>query len=135
MAEALLQRLFEEAGVPAEVRSAGTLGLTDVPAHPNARETAAARGLDLSGHRSTPLTPDVIRWADTVLCMEPAHRRAVLELDSTADARLVSEFGPAGEDAILDPIGRSRIVYEEVFEELLRRLRAFVERRTPTRSG
>ncbi len=136
MAEALLRRLFERAGVDAEVRSAGTAPMTGGPAHPHSVATASARGLDLSGHIARPLTPEVLSWADTVLAMQRAHARAVREMDSTADARVVTEFLPDGSrEGILDPIGRDREVYEEVFDEIRAALEAFVESRSNSASN
>ncbi len=127
MAEALLARLLEAAGVPAEVRSAGTLPWCGGPAHPDAQATAAAAGLDLSGHQARSVTEELVAWADIVLGMERAHVLHVRELDSTADVRLVTEFDPgrAG-GGIEDPIGMNRAVYERVFGELERCLEGFV---------
>jgi protein-tyrosine phosphatase len=128
MAEALLQRMLDEAGVPAEVRSAGTSAVEGAPAHAHAREVAAERGLDLSHHASRPLDEDLMRWADTVLCMTRSHVRHALALDSTADVRLVSELGgPGVGEGVRDPIGYDRDVYEDVFEEIRAHLEPFVE--------
>lgn len=131
MAEALLRRLFERAGVEAEVRSAGTAAMTGGPAHPHSVETASARGLDLSEHVARPLTAEILRWADTVLAMQRSHARAVQEIDSTVDVRVVTEFLPDDDrEGIRDPIGSDREVYEEVFDEMRAALEAFVEPRS-----
>ncbi len=127
MAEVLLKRMFEEADLTAEVRSAGTSAMAGAPAHPHAREVASERGLDLSRHRSQPLTGELMQWADTVLCMERSHARHAREIDSTADVRLVSESTGGG--GIPDPIGEDRIVYEDVFDEIRAHFEPFVESR------
>lgn len=127
MAEALLGRMFAEAGVRAEVHSAGTGAMTGAPAHPHARAVAAERGLDLTGHVAQPLTEELLRWADTVLCMQRSHARYARELDSTADVRVVTELGERGGEGVRDPIGWDREVYEEVFEEIRTHLEPFVE--------
>ena len=131
MAEALLRRMFDEAGIPAEVQSAGTLSWTGGPAHPDACATAAAAGLDLERHQAQPLIDELVRWADVVLGMQKAHVLRALELDSTTDARLITEFDPAGPSraGIDDPIGLGRDVYSEVFEEIRRCLEGFVASR------
>jgi protein-tyrosine-phosphatase len=133
MAEALLRRLFEEAGYPAEVRSAGTLSRTGGPAHPDAAATAADAGLDLSSHRTQPLIEGLVRWADIVLAMHRSHAQAVRQLDSTADVRVLTEFHPDGPDpqGIEDPIGQGREVYAAVFEEIRRCVEEFVAQRLP----
>ena len=131
MAEALLRRMFDEAGIPAEVQSAGTLSWTGGPAHPDACAIAAADGLDLDRHEAQPLTEDLVGWADVILGMQKAHVLRALEIDSTADARLITDFDPAGStrDGIDDPIGLGRNVYAEVFEEIRRCLEGFVASR------
>src|SRR4051794_37326222 len=43
------------------------------------REYAARYGLDLGGHRSTLITPELITWADVIVVMGEAHRRRVNE--------------------------------------------------------
>jgi len=128
MAEALLARLFEEAGVEAEVRSAGTLPWCGGPAHPDSQATAAAAGLDLSAHEARPLDEEIVAWADIVLGMQRAHVLQVHELDSTADVRLITEFDPSGPGAggIDDPIGLGPEVYARVFAEIRRCLEGFV---------
>lgn len=142
MAEALLRRLFAEAGQPAEVRSAGTVSRTGGLAHPDAIAAAHAFDLDLSSHKTQPLTEGLVQWADMILAMHPAHAHAVRELDSTADVRLLTEYDPhrsahrTGREGIEDPIGQSLEVYASVFEEIRRCLEEFVARQLrPSTSG
>lgn len=129
MAEGLLSALFEERGVAAEVRSAGTFAMEGGPAQPFAIETAAAASLDISGHAARQLSEELVRWADTILCMTRSHLRSVRAIDSTADARLVAEWAPegvAGDGEIRDPMGWEREVYQAVFEDLRACLLRFV---------
>lgn len=138
MAEELLRHLFEETGIPAEVRSAGTMRWAGGPAHPDAVATAAKAGLDLSGHEARPLSADLVAWADIVLAMQGAHLLRVRDVDSTADVHIVTEFDPAGshERGIDDPIGQSRDVYERVLEEIRSCLEGFVATRVrPSPAG
>lgn len=131
MAAALLARLMEEAGVAAEVRSAGTLPWCTGPAHPDARATAAREGLDLSAHQAQPLTEELVAWADVILGMQRAHVLQVRQIDSTADVRLITEFDPGGPSGgIDDPIGLGPEVYERVFGEIRRCLERFVASRS-----
>lgn len=127
MGEALLRRLLAEAGIEAEVRSAGTHAAPGWPAHPLAGAVAGEAGLDLGGHASRPLTRELMRWADTVLCMSDGHVVRARELDEAADVRLITEFGPdAGGAGVVDPIGKEREVYERSFEVIRRSLEGFV---------
>jgi protein-tyrosine phosphatase len=66
------------------VRSAGTWARPGSPPTPEAEATAAERGIDISDHRSTPVSPDLIGWADLVITMTAEHRDEVL--DMTPDA-------------------------------------------------
>ena len=78
MAEALLRARLDEAGVAAEVRSAGYL-TEGRPVAALAGQALAEMGLDVGGHRSRRVAEDGLRWADLVLAMEREHvRRAVV---------------------------------------------------------
>ena len=130
MAEVLLQHLFDEAGVAARVRSAGTHAMDGAPAHPDARATAAAELLDLDGHRAQLLTAGLVRWADIVLGMQRPHLARASELDPAADIRLVTEYDQQPDvagDGVMDPIGWGPEVYRAVFDHLRICLERFVE--------
>ena len=130
MAEAILRSRFAAAGVEAEVRSAGTYAVVGGGAQPYAVAAAAAASLDLSGHVARQLDEELVRWADTLLCMSPSHARAVHAIDSAADVRLVADFASRSHRGgeILDPMGRPEPVYREVFAELEECLEEFVSR-------
>jgi protein-tyrosine phosphatase len=133
MAEGLLRALFAAQEVDAEVRSAGTFAVAGGPAQPYAVATAADAGLDISGHVARQLDRELVAWADTVLCMAPSHAHAVRSIDSTADVRLVAEFGPEGTargSEIRDPMGWDEAVYRQVFLEMRACLERFAERHT-----
>jgi len=74
MAEVILRDRLSEMGVEAEVASAGRM-VGDQPASGGAVEVMAARGLDLSEHRSRTCAKDDLRQADLVLCMAREHLR------------------------------------------------------------
>lgn len=130
MAEAILRSRFAAAGADVEVRSAGTYAVVGGGAQPHAVEAAAAASMDLTGHVARQLDEELVRWADTVLCMSPTHARAVRAIDTAADVRLVADFAPRpyrGSE-IPDPMGRPEEVYREVFAELEECLEEFVRR-------
>ena len=83
MAEVLLRRALEVRGVAADVASAGSLP-GGVPASTGSVEAMARRRLDLSGHRSRPLTTDEAGRADLVICMARSHCREVMVLHPPA---------------------------------------------------
>ena len=129
IAEALLRRLTEEAGIDTDVGSAGTHATAGWPAHPESQAIAAEAGLDLSGHHARPLTVELIQWADIVLGMSHGHVARALALDDTADVRVITEFDPTGQigHGIRDPIGWGRAAYETAFGEIRICLEGFVQ--------
>ncbi|HEX9505196.1 MAG TPA: hypothetical protein VGA62_04230, partial [Acidimicrobiia bacterium] len=66
--------------------SAGT-GTGGAPATVPTMEAGAARGLDLTGHRSRQVEAELVRRADLVIGMERRHVREASILDPTAFPR------------------------------------------------
>lgn len=66
-----------------EVASAGFL-LANQPPDPVIVGMLGTRGLDLSGHRSRVLTPEMVRTADLVVCMTSAHVRRIAAMEPDA---------------------------------------------------
>jgi protein-tyrosine phosphatase len=77
VAEALLRERLREAGVAATVRSAGQLEAGN-PASQHGVDLLAARGIDLSAHRSQGITPEEISRADLVIGMAREHVMAAV---------------------------------------------------------
>ena len=105
MAEALLRRHLERAGVDATVSSAG-LHPAGSPATAHGVATMAARGLDLSEHRSRTLEAALVARADLIVAMARDHAREALVLapDALARTYTLKELVHAGERA-----GRRRV--------------------------
>ncbi|MEZ5321569.1 MAG: hypothetical protein R2698_05765 [Microthrixaceae bacterium] len=81
MAAVIAQRATQALGLPIVTESAGTLAVEGAEATAKAVKAARSVGLDLSGHRSRPLTPTLLERADLTLTMEPFQaRKAILEL-------------------------------------------------------
>ena len=74
MGEVLLARGLEARGVTAEVASAGFL-TEDRPPPDEVVELMADRGIDVSGHRSRIVTPELLEEADLVVGMAREHVR------------------------------------------------------------
>lgn len=123
LAERLLERAARDRGRDGlEVRSAGTFAGRGAPASSGASIVAQRRGLDLSGHRSTPLGPDLVEWADLVVTMTAAHRRVARDVGGAGKVVLATELLPEehpghGRD-VADPAGGGVERYEEVVELL-----------------
>jgi protein-tyrosine-phosphatase len=79
MAAALLGRRLDDAGVKAQVTSAGLL-FDGRPVTDFGRAVMADRGLDTTGHRSRCLRPDFVAGADLVIGMAREHVREAVAL-------------------------------------------------------
>ena len=120
LAAAELRRALLEAGVRGtRVHSAGTVASAGVAASEPAIEVAEHEGLDISYHRSTPLSQDLIHRSDLVVVMEKEHLNEVLRLAPEAGGKsiLLSEFAAGAERGkdVTDPYGASYVFYEQIF--------------------
>ena len=115
------------------LRSAGTAAASGEPASPLAIEVAREHGSDaLASHVSTPLSPELVGWADLILVMGFSHLEAVEEFGGAGKVALVTEFasGPEAE-AIEDPFGASAETYRRTWTQLERAVRALLDRLEP----
>lgn len=118
MAEVLAQDVL--AGQPdVKIGSAGVFAGAGQPASMEAVEAMQALGLDLSGHRSRPLTADLVNAADQIYTMTESHRQAVLAQAPHA-ADKVQRLDPEAD--ISDPIGASLSVYQATADQIRRAL-------------
>ena len=122
LAEALARREIERRDWQhVRVASAGLSAEHGAPASRNAAAVGERYGLDLSGHSSRPLTPELLEWADLVLGMSPSHVYTVDRMGGGEKAALLSDFaaGGGGEGApVRDPFGGPEEVYEATLREL-----------------
>lgn len=130
MAEHLFRRKLAEAlgcsdaeleAAGYEVVSAGTAAFAG-GASEGAVEEMARRGIDIRGHRSQPLTVELIQRAERIYVMSPEHRAAVLDLAPGAAER-TALLDP--EEPVSDPIGGGADEYQRCAEHIER----LVERR------
>jgi protein-tyrosine phosphatase len=108
---------LEEAGYIVE--SAGTFAAEAAPATPEAVEALSRCGVDLSGHRSRPITPEMVRDADAIYCMTQSHLATVLEMVPSAEDRAFL-LDPSGD--IADPFGAEMSGYQRCAELIRRQL-------------
>jgi len=118
MAQGLLAKKLRDAKRDdVEVLSAGIMFTGGVSASYEVRELLAARGIDVSGHRSQRVTGDMLNKADIILVMERLHEERLLELHPQIKNRLflLKEFARVTDGGldIPDPIGRPKEFYEQ----------------------
>ena len=145
MGEGILRHLLERQGLgkEAEVRSAGTWTSQGAAASDFAVRVAGERGVRIENHRSTPLLRSLVRDADLILTMEPAHREEVLALEPQAEGKafLLTTFAdPQDGDpgGVEDPFGSDlesyRITYDEI-DHLMRVAMPAVLRKIQEKAG
>jgi tRNA threonylcarbamoyl adenosine modification protein (Sua5/YciO/YrdC/YwlC family) len=136
MAQAIARRvLARRAGVSEaeletrglNVMSAGTAAVSGAKAAEPAIQAMQAMGLDLSRHRSQPLTVELIHQADVIFTMGRSHARAVLAMSPGAADKVVPLDSQAD---IEDPIGGD----VDVYRALAAQLETLIEKRLAERA-
>ena len=118
MAQAIAQKLISEFDSPScsiSVNSAGVSAGDGYQASPQAVEALTRRQIDLSGHQSKMITPELIKQADLIFTMTPAHAQAVIGLVQGAIDKV---FPLDTRHPIADPFGQPVEVYCDVADEL-----------------
>lgn len=135
LAEGITRDLLDRRGWDhVEVASAGAYAAAGAPASEGAARVALRHGLDLSEHRSTPLSPGIVDAADLILVMASSHLFPVMEMGGGGRASLLVPFAGGGEGAdthVPDPIGGSDEDYEATYRMLRSSLERVVERIEP----
>lgn len=121
LAEAVARAAVERRGwTHVRVDSAGIAAAWDAPAADHAIAVAAEHGMDLSGHRSQPLTRELIDWADLILVMNASHLHHVRELGLDVDdkAAVLTEFAGDTAEGVDDPFGGTLESYRHIYDQL-----------------
>ena len=117
MAEAMLKNVLPvDLQQKVQVTSAGTHASDGLPAESHAVQAMRELCVDLSGHRSRMIGPDMVAGADLILVMETHHGTELRDF-ITADnvpVRLMGSFGgQAGLGEIPDPYGGDLARYRQ----------------------
>lgn len=113
LAEVLYNRLTDEG----EAKSAGfTTG--GFPATREAILVAKENQLSLDRHRSQQITPDLMDWADLVLCMTQGHKEVLEQYFPKKDIYTMYGYICKEQKDVEDPFGRGPEAYRKTFLEL-----------------
>ena len=116
------------------VGSAGLAASAGDAASREAVVVARRHGVDLSEHRSRPLTPELTQWADLILGMGPSHLAAIERMGGAGKGATIGDFA-AGADGfgypVRDPFGGSEAVYEDTYQELRGLITSVFDRLAP----
>jgi len=96
-----------------KVVSAGVIEMAGLSATEEAVAACLSRGVDISNHRSQPLSRSLVEECDYIFGMERMHlaRVAALSAEAADKCRLLAEG-----DEIADPIGQEQAVYDRCAE-------------------
>lgn len=115
MAEALFSHKLQSRTIT--VTSAGLSALVGYPADPLVTELMMERGIDISNHRASQLTPAFIQEADLVLVMETWQIKAVESIWLMARGK-VHLLGKWGQFEVPDPYRQSRQAFEMALKQI-----------------
>lgn len=96
------------------VSSAGTMAGDGMEASQNAVAVLRENGIEMKGHRTRGLTPEIIRGASVIVAMTQAHADEVILMDSSAGEKtfLLRSFDPSADTRdVPDPVGWDIDVY------------------------
>jgi protein-tyrosine phosphatase len=141
MAEGLLGDALDlRVASMARVVSAGVAAAEGYPASEHAVTACAEKGIDISKHRSQPLTRALLEATDLLLAMEQHHVHAARSMSPALESRmhLLSQFAAGDEGAaplgVADPIGgdldeyrAARASIEHYINQALPRITAAIE--------
>ena len=134
MAEKLLEHALAAEPPPLcdlEVVSTGVAGWEGNSASVQAVKAMEKVGLDLTGHRSQPLTKEIIQNSLAVFCMTEAHRAGIRQMYPDNDdtpVHLVREFlPPPAEKEIPDPFCATVQVYEVCRDNIVEAIPSIVQ--------
>lgn len=101
----LLKKRALDRKIQLDIRSAGLDTTPGHDAYPLAKTTSREFDVDLDHHRTTPITMDMVSWADLILVMEAAHIVNLYEMTSAARTKtfLLGHFAAEATTDIRDP--------------------------------
>ena len=120
LAAAMARQLAAERGLNVTFSSAGTSAPVGLPASDGSILVGLERKLDLSTHRSRPLTRALVESATLVLGMAPHHVAQAQALGGDGKTYLIADFADAASTsrAIHDPFGQGLEEYRQMADEL-----------------
>ena len=135
MAAGLLKKMLEGKD-DYKIMTAGTAAIKGMRPTAEAIQVMSEQGIDVSNHRGSPLSNEMIHEADLILVMEQTHKENILSrLPNTQDkVHLLIEFGRQQlEDKLVkpdipDPIGRPLEFYRKVFNIIKESIAQTVEK-------
>lgn len=115
MSEGLFKKYIKSHNLPAQVTSAGIAACRDQAAHSIAQQLMLEKGIDISDHRATQLTIELVVKAELILVMEAHQLQFIRDNFSFAQGR-VHTLGKWSQFEIPDPLNRTVSEFEAVLK-------------------
>ncbi|MCC8168870.1 MAG: low molecular weight protein arginine phosphatase [Oscillospiraceae bacterium] len=116
MAAAIMDKIAAENDLDVFIESAGIFAADGEKASDNAVEALKKFDIDLSGHRTQPVTEDLLKQSDVILTMTEGHKALLEQLAPGKVFTLLEYAGSSGD--ISDPYGGDLEEYEETASEI-----------------
>lgn len=130
LGEGLLRFMLEKAGIEGvTVVSAGTSAAVGCPASEQAVQAAKELGVDISNHRSLPLSGEMLDKSNLILVMSESHRDWIHSVSQSARGRVFLAAGFRDSSSpveIPDPIGCTVGVFLECAEVMQKSFRGLI---------
>ena len=116
MAGAIMDKIAVENDLDVFIESAGIFAEDGQMASDEAIKAVAKYGIDLTSHRTQPVTEDLIQQCDIILTMTQAHKQILEPIAKGKVYTLLEYVGSQGD--IQDPYGGDLEEYEKCAQEL-----------------
>ena len=126
MAAAIMDKLAQKRRLDIRIESAGIFASSGESASKNAIEALKKYDIDLSYHRSKPVTDDLIKQCDLILTMTTSHKQVLEPVAGDKTFTLSEYVGAAGD--ISDPYGGNLEIYEKTAGELYELLNTLADK-------
>ena len=116
MAAAIMDKIAQENDLDVFIESAGIFAEEGHSASENAIKALLKYGIDLSNHKTQPVTEDLIKQCDLILTMTEGHKKLIEPMAKGKVFTLLEYAGLNGD--IQDPYGGDIDEYEETAQEI-----------------
>lgn len=116
MAAAIMNKIAAENDLDIRIESAGVFAEIGQSASENAVKALEKYGIDLSQHRTQPVTDELIEKSDIILTMTEGHKMLLSQMAKDKVYTLLEFTGSDGD--ITDPYGGDLEEYEECAKEI-----------------
>jgi protein-tyrosine-phosphatase len=130
MAEHLLKKLGAEAGVKdLTVTSAGIAPALTLALPAEAVRALAAEGVNVDDHRPKAVDARMVKKADVIIAMEPAHRAFIMTRypGAAGKVHLITTLAGLKGDGVKDPFGGTDEDYRRALSEIKTALTSIVK--------